>query len=99
MNVQQGPETATRRRGVGNMTCAELMSHLPVWACAMWWSLTIVGLLYSTPILLVAIINPLWFRQSMMNWTIHHVESLGSLRERIMKPVTDKYLLFETLKA
>ena len=99
MNVQQGPETATRRRGVGDMTRAELMSHLPGWACAAWWALTFVGMLYIVPIVLTSVINPLWFRQRMLTWAVSHTESVARLRERIMKPVTDKYLLFETLKA
>lgn len=99
MSVSQSPETENRRRGVGDMTRAELMSHLPWWACAAWWALTFVGMLYIVPIVLTAVINPLWFRQRMLTWAVSHTESVARLRERILKPVTDKYLLFETLKA
>ena len=96
MNVEQGPESPRR---VSDMTRAQLFSHLPGWACAAWWALTFAGMLYIVPMMLVAVINPLWFRQRMLTWAVSHTEAVARLRERIMKPVTDKYLLFETLKA
>lgn len=83
---------------LSDMTRGQLFSHLPWWACTAWWTLTMLGVLYIAPIVLVAMINPLWFRQHMLTWTVSHTEAVGRLRERIMKPVTDKYLLFETLK-
>jgi hypothetical protein len=58
-----------------------------------------LGMLYIVPIVLVATINPFWFRQPMLTWTMSHTETVAGWRERLMKPVTDKYLLFETLKA
>lgn len=84
---------------LSDMTRGQLFSHLPWWACTAWWVLTMLGMLYIAPIVLAAMLNPLWFRQRMLTWAVSHTEAVGRLRERVMKPITDKYLLFETLKA
>jgi hypothetical protein len=44
-------------------------------------------------------INPLWFREHLLIWTMSHAEDVTRWRHRVLKPVIDKYLLFETLKA
>jgi hypothetical protein len=84
---------------LSTITRTQLFSHLPWWACAAWWALTMLGMLYVTPIMLVAVVNPLWFRESMLTWTMSHAESVVRWRAHVLKPVIDKYLLFETLKA
>ena len=82
-----------------DMTRSQLFSHLPWWVCAAWWGLTMAGTVYIAPIVLAAIINPLWFREHVLIWTMSHAEDVTRWRERVLKPVIDKYLLFETLKA
>ena len=81
------------------MTRNQLFSHLPWWVCAAWWGLSIAGTVYIAPMVLAAIINPLWFREHVLIWTMSHVEDVTRWREHVLKPVIDKYLLFETLKA
>ena len=84
---------------VSDLTRGQLFSQLPWWACTAWWALTMLGAVYIAPIVLVAMINPLWFREHLLIWTMSHAEDVTRWRDRVLKPVIDKYLLFETLKA
>jgi hypothetical protein len=80
------------------MTREELFRSQPWYICAQWWFLTALALCYIIPLMFVLFMNPLWFRQSALQWIVNHTEKLARIRDRMLKPQFDKYRLFDILK-
>jgi hypothetical protein len=69
------------------------------WYWQLTYLLVTIGLLIPAVIyVLLAIINPFWFREAMLESAVTFVEGLEVTRLRIMKPALRKYTIFETLK-
>jgi len=80
------------------VTRTELFRTQPWQVIVQWWFVTAVCLCYITPLMLLLIANPLWFRQTGLKWIVRHTEWIGGLRDRMLKSQFDKYRLFEILK-
>lgn len=63
-----------------------------------WWALTILLILAISPLLLVALLNPFWFRVPFFEWVEDLASSLRRWRDDVMKPQLNKYKLFDFLK-
>jgi hypothetical protein len=65
------------------------------------WSITGPALIPFIALVLLAIINPFWFRADMINWTEKAARKLAEWRDgtKFVKYYHDKAHLFDTLKA
>lgn len=57
-----------------------------------------VGILIILPLLIIALLNPFWFRSQMMSWLESSVHAFARQREKWMKPQLDKWSLFKKIK-
>jgi hypothetical protein len=65
------------------------------------WSITGPALVPFLVLVLVAILNPLWFRADMINWTERLSRKVAEWRDEktFVKYYYDKFTLFDKLKA
>jgi hypothetical protein len=65
------------------------------------WMITGPLLIPMTLIVILAVINPLWFRQDMLSWTEAFAGKLARYRDetKLVKYYYDKAHLFDKLKA
>lgn len=65
------------------------------------WSITGLALVPFIMLVIIAIINPFWFRNSFINWTEKFAKRFAEWRDgtKLVKYCYDKAHLFETLKA
>jgi hypothetical protein len=65
------------------------------------WSITGTMLLPMIVIIILAVINPFWFRSNMINWTERFARKLAEWRDetKLVKYYYDKAHLFDKLKA
>jgi hypothetical protein len=65
------------------------------------WSLTAPMMIPMVIIVLLAILNPFWFRNNMLSWTEQFARKLAIWRDetKYVKYYHDKAHLFDTLKA
>lgn len=65
------------------------------------WSITGIALIPFLFLVVVAILNPLWFRTDLINWTERLSRKVAEWRDEktYVKYYYDKAHLFETLKA
>ena len=61
------------------------------------WAITLPAIVVIFPALILAICNPLWFRDDMLIKLQHYVESFAHWRNNLLKPLTSKYDLFNML--
>lgn len=65
---------------------------------AMFIIYTLPTVLLIIPLLILALLNPFWFRQDMMGWIENMVHNFSRRRDKWMKPQLDKWTLFNTIK-
>lgn len=63
------------------------------------WAITIPLTIVVLPLTILAILNPLWFRDSAFRALQDFVNTLAKKRSKLMKPMLQKYKLFDTLKS
>lgn len=80
------------------MDLRDLFKLMPwYWNC---W-LVLITLVILVPLILyfiLAVCNPFWFRNAMLQSCETLVDRAQDLRQRLMGPALKKYTLFETLK-
>lgn len=59
---------------------------------------TLPTVILILPLLIVALLNPFWFRQGMLRWIEDIVHSFSRHRDKWMKPQLDKWTLFTKIK-
>jgi hypothetical protein len=62
------------------------------------WGITAFFGLYFIPAVLLAMINPFWFRDRLLNALTHQIREVCTWRSKQVKPIVDKYVTFEILK-
>lgn len=64
------------------------------------WSVTSILLIPMSIIVIVAILNPFWFRDNMLRWVERFAGKMGEWRDSIpfIKHAHDKAHLFDTIK-
>ena len=63
------------------------------------WAITIPLTLLIVPLLTLAVLNPLWFRDDAFRALQNFIRDCAQARSRVMKPMLQKYKLFEKLKS
>ena len=62
------------------------------------WAISIPYLvIWLIPLLLLAWINPFWFRQEFADWLRNNVNTYSDWRNRLLKPLRDKRDLFKMI--
>lgn len=59
---------------------------------------TLPGIMIIIPALILALLNPFWFRESMLRGVERLVNTFSCHRAKWMKPQLDKWTLFTTIK-
>lgn len=80
------------------MTREEMFRGQPWWVKTLWWSITTIMMLWLAPLLIAAIVNPLWFRQDLLGWIELHAGDLAHRRDHLLRPIFKKYRLLVTIK-
>jgi len=62
------------------------------------WGITIIAGVYFIPAVILAYLNPFWFRDSAMFGLQRQVRAMSKWRGLQIKPIIDKYLAFQILK-
>lgn len=69
------------------------------------WSMKLSFIAYTlptalilVPLVIIALLNPFWFRQDMMQWIENSVHRFSRSRDKWMKPQLDKWTLFNKIK-
>jgi hypothetical protein len=76
----------------------ELFKTIPWYVQFQWWTLTLLAAIYIVPVMLIVILNPLWFRQAGLTWIVIHTENLSRFRDKLLRPQIQKYKIFDILK-
>lgn len=63
-----------------------------------YWTATGILMIPGTIYVGLAIINPYWFREKMLDSTEMLLNYLSNIRYWVMKPALDKYCLLESIK-
>jgi hypothetical protein len=94
MNTQS-PQTKTH---TGNLSNLDLNKLLP-WRWKMvYWASTLVMLIPLVLYGLVAVANPLWFRDSMLRSALSFVDLMHRMRCTLIRPAVEKYSLLESIR-
>lgn len=64
----------------------------------MFWGITAIAGIYFVPMILLAYLNPFWFRESLMDFVVRQIQSVADWRYEQVKPLIDKYKTFAILK-
>jgi hypothetical protein len=64
----------------------------------MFWAVTLPVLPYFLALAMIAVLNPLWFRDDMLRFVQRHTEAFGDWRSALLEPVLLKYKLFDIIK-
>lgn len=80
------------------MERVELFKILPFRYRVLWWTITIFTLTVMAPLLVVALLNPLWFRDDFFRWAEAQLYRMSGWRDDFMEPHVKKYRLFATIK-
>jgi hypothetical protein len=62
------------------------------------WTITGLCATYLIPWLIIAYLNPFWFREQLQDAFSHHIDSLTQWRATKLKPIVNKYRTFDILK-
>ena len=62
------------------------------------WGITAIAGLYFFPAILLAYLNPFWFREDVMDSLQTQIHVMAKWRDLQVKPIVDKYKTFEILK-
>ena len=62
------------------------------------YTLTLPIVIVVTPLLLLAICNPFWFRESALIELQRLVEKASNWRYKVLTPLREKYALFDVIK-
>ena len=65
---------------------------------ASFWALTLPVLPYFVAFLIIATLNPFWFRESLLRFLQRQVQRYNDYRQKLLKPQLDKYKMFDILK-
>lgn len=80
------------------MTRKELMEDMPWHVRLAWWTMTVLTLAYAAPLLVVALLNPLWFRDAGFRWAEDHLRLMAERRDRLLENQFKKYRLLKIIK-
>lgn len=62
------------------------------------WSMTVPIMVLVLPLVVLGILNPFWFREAALLALQNFVERIAHTRNKILKPLTTKYDLFDVIK-
>jgi hypothetical protein len=62
------------------------------------WAITVPAVLVVFPLLILAVLNPLWFREDALQSLQDFIKNCARRRAKIMQPMLQKYKLFDVLK-
>ena len=63
-----------------------------------YWVITIIACLYFVPAIMIAYLNPFWFREDFHNLLVKQIDKIAFWRYNVLKPIVEKYKLFDILK-
>lgn len=63
------------------------------------WAITIPMTVIIIPLLILTVCNPFWFREEALRSLQNLVNGCAKTRSKLMKPMLQKYKLFDTLKS
>jgi len=63
------------------------------------WAITLPLFPYFITLLTIAFLNPFWFRDDLLQFVHDHLHSFNVRRSKLLKPMRDKYKVFDILQA
>lgn len=62
------------------------------------WAITLCMSLIIVPVWMLCMLNPFWFRSDFAHWVSDLMRSWSRWRAHILKPMHDRYKLFDVIK-